>query len=319
MTETASDGTVYLCSTSVSSTKVPTVEGRTRAHVDIMGWILSPTSADSTTATLFFAVKGRALYTKLFPHRHIAKHAATCLSNVQARTTNQQMSSPKRKKRMSMLIPGASIRSKNRAISGASSINTSSPARPVSASYASSVNSSNTPMLATNGHADPDVEPQSKIDENASAASTALPIEDESPEMKELHSRFTSLLQESKSWTLSKDNEGNSIWTKQDGVLPIVRADVEIRVPKGCTTEDVLGVVKSTVSRQTCKSAYICPNCSHAVAGSKRHASISLHQEQERVYHLECVNGITPHMRWVECRCRHYYPSDLSLTVQHIT
>ena len=207
---------------------------------------------------------------------------------------------------MSMLIPGGSIRSKNRAISGASSINTSSPARPVSASYASSVNSSNTPMLATNGHADPDVEPESKIDENAPAASTALPVEDESPEMKDLHSRFTSLLQESKSWTISKDNEGNSIWTKQDGVLPIVRADVEIRVPKGCTTEDVLGVIRSTVSRQICEAAEIRLSRSDAVAGSKRHASISLHQEKDRVYHLECVNGITPHMRSVKRCCRHY-------------
>jgi len=319
--ETDEQGNIYLCATSVKSDALPIVEGRRRATVPLSAFVLIAQGND-TILTHYFSTKGKALYTKLFPHRHIAKHIATSVSNIKRghravpspasskigkdrsvfsgsrlSVANGSDDSPSKRKRMASLfgssrnIHSLSGSIKHRSASGPPSTLGASKTSLVNGTAAEDAGSiidreepSDNRANGIPAEQTEDIKPAG--DAAGATSKVSIPVEAPlTPEQTKLHESFTALLKDSQSWQCTKDKEGEKIWTnwKEKGTLPIVRVQVEITA-KGLTSEEVLSVIRDSQVRRM---------------WNKQISSTKLVKSKDgsAVYTLDCRRGMLTHLK----------------------
>jgi hypothetical protein len=242
--EGSANGTIFFCSSSVDSAKVPRVSGRIRAQIALNGWVLEPVKSGSSTSTLvsyYLQVNVKTFVPKVLTGKYLARRPV-CISRIDDYL--QKNGAP----------PLAGVDEAEQ--------------RPARSSDTQSTRSGKSGFAAA-GAAMPSRKRRSsngsvRSGRSAGAASSFLSAPSiaeghkSSKDLEQGRSLFDDLSGDNSGWNLATDHKGARFHMKDTkGGLPIIKAAVKI---EGVTTEQILGTVISQAARRICASDSIEPH-----------------------------------------------------------
>lgn len=232
--EGSSNGTIYFCSSSVESAKVPRVSGRIRAQIGLNGWVLEPVksgSSISTNVSYYLQVNVKTFIPKVLTGKYLARRPV-CISRIDdylqkngapplagVDSSEQQPARDRGSIKSGRSGGGAAVGGMKRR-SSAGSVRSAKSSR--SAGGASSFLSA------------PSIQEAHKTSKDLDAG----------------RQLFEELQGDSGRWNQAVDSLGARFYTKDaKGGFPTVKASVNI---ENITTEQVLGTILSQSARRIC-------------------------------------------------------------------